>query len=46
MLTKPVDRLSAPDPPRREIEHETLLVVDGSVNLVAVENAAFSIRVG
>jgi len=35
---EPVDQLTAPDPTRSEIEHETLLVVDGSVDLGAVEN--------
>jgi hypothetical protein len=38
VLTKPVDQLSAADPTRCEIEHETFLVVDGSVDLGAVEN--------
>lgn len=33
-----VDQLTTPDPTRCEIEHETLLVVDGSIDLGAVEN--------
>ena len=35
---KPVDQLTAPDPTRSGIEHETLLVVHGSVDLGALEN--------
>jgi hypothetical protein len=38
VVTKPVDQLTAPDPTRSEIEHESLLVVDGTVDLGAVEN--------
>ena len=38
VLTRPVAQLTSADPTRSEIEHEMLLVVDGSVDLGAGEN--------
>lgn len=37
VLTKPVDEMAAPDPASREIEDQAFLVIDGGVDLGAVE---------
>ncbi len=38
MLTKPVGQLGPIDPAGGDVEHETLLFIDPSVDLVAVED--------
>ena len=38
MLTKPVDRVAAPDPVSREIKDQVFLVIDGGADLGAVED--------
>jgi hypothetical protein len=38
MMTKPVRQVRPIDPAGCEIEHEILLVIEGGVNLAAVEN--------
>ena len=38
VLTKPVDQMAAPDPTSREIEDQAFLVIDGGVDLAAVED--------
>ena len=38
VLTKPIDQMVAPDPPRREIEDQKLLIIDGCVDLATIQD--------
>jgi hypothetical protein len=42
MVTKPVGQVRPVEPAGGEVEHETLLVIDGGVGLGAIEDEAVS----